>query len=1297
MEFRQTGSMKTDDSPGIQINTPHIERDNCNEINNSLLQLINLAGDMIFIHDFDIESGPGRITEVNNSAVEKLGYSREEILKMTVRDLISDNDLDNFDKISQELALEKRLLFEAKLLTKDGKTIPIEVHSRLFTHGDTQKAIAIVRDITERAMVEFERETTSRLLHLLNQPIDFRDIVKLLITSLQHWSGCEAVGIRLREGEDYPCYETVGFPEDFVRAESSLCCFDSYGQIVRNEKDQSVLECTCGNIISGRFDPALPYFTEWGSFWTNDLSEYIASIAAKSDQTCARGLCNKTGYKSMALIPLRAADETYGLLQFNDFEPGKFTLGKISLLERLANNLAFGLGQRRIAEELRKSEKRFRRYYTSDPLLTVTFEYTTDGFRLVGYNQKVYEATKGRISELISKRAEHIFTDNEELTKAIHDCYQSRKSIKQRINFESKLSSQKGDYEVTLVYIPPNSVILRGEDISEQIKARKDLEESEARYRQLVEDVNDLVYSIDKEGNLTFLNSAIKTKYGYDPEEVIGHNYREFIYPDDIPATEKHVSDALSGDVYVLDYRIVAKDGTLHWVSSSPRPIIVYGEFDGLNGILTDISDRKVFEEKIRTRLESLTDPGKLPTDINFGELLDVSLLQNLFDRLSVALGLATAIIDTDENVITASKWQDICTRFHRSHPETCKRCKESDAYVKSNVKKTGYAEYRCANGLWDFAIPIKIGERHIASFFFGQLFLAEDLPDMNYFKEQARQFGFDEEEYLNALKKVPIFSRRRLEDIMNFCRGLVTLLVSLGSKNIGQAQAIAQRDKAEKELRANEEKYRTYVNNSPAAIIILDDAGKIVDVNDAACRLFQYSREEVLGPSNNDFHIESDYKLNDTDFQFLKNTNKLSTEKWLRRKDGSKILCAVDGTALNDNRFLIFCLDKTEKKALQEQLQQSLRMETVGQLAGGVAHDFNNMLSPILGYADLMLGDPQLDDEYSEQVQEIRTAAERSRDLIQQLLAFGRKQILSLKTIDLGDVIRGLEKLLSRTTREDINLSLQMAGQPCPIMADRNQLEQVLINLVINARDAMPDGGKITISLADRLLNEDDLPSFPDLQPGRFVEMVISDTGHGMDDETIQHIFEPFYTTKGVNGTGLGLSTVYGIVKQHNGGIKVISNLNKGTTFTLLFPYTSSIVEVEENRSTVADYPIGEKSVMVVEDNGMVRRMVCRILERQGYNVIPASDGIEALAIFKECREKPDLFIVDVIMPNISGQEFSEKIYAAYPEARILFMSGYTDDVIGRHGVLDSGIKFIQKPFTQRDLVLKIGEIFGN
>jgi len=506
----------------------------------------------------------------------------------------------------------------------------------------------------------------------------------------------------------------------------------------------------------------------------------------------------------------------------------------------------------------------------------------------------------------------------------------------------------------------------------------------------------------------------------------------------------------------------------------------------------------------------------------------------------------------------------------------------------------------------------------------------------------------------------------------------------------------------AQENLRHSELNFRSLVTNAPYGVCRCDAAGKILDVNPAFIELLGHtSADELVGQHIFGLYAENDSWFDLADFLRSSAPFKGLTAEW-KRQDGSTTVVRVSGRSVSNGReggvvFELFAEDVTERRVLEQQLRQSQKMEAVGRLAGGIAHDFNNLLMVISGYSEFLLG--RLGDEprLRGPAQEIASAAERASSLTRQLLAFSRKQMLAPRVVNLNDVATENLKMLTRMIGEDIDLVMVPATDLWPVRADAGQIEQVIMNLAVNARDAMPSGGKLTIETSNVALDEEYARFHAPLRPGDYVMVAISDTGAGMDAETQSHIFEPFFTTKGTKGTGLGLSTVYGIIKQSGGYIWVYSEVGKGTTFKIYLPRVASTGETAVQVATPVEQQRvepGTETILLVEDEANLRYLARQYLEKQGYKVIEAADGAVAMQIAVAHDKTIHLLLTDVIMPGMNGRELAQRISEIRPNVKILYMSGYTENVIGHNGMLDAGVRLLQKPFNLRDLRSKVREV---
>jgi PAS domain S-box-containing protein len=507
----------------------------------------------------------------------------------------------------------------------------------------------------------------------------------------------------------------------------------------------------------------------------------------------------------------------------------------------------------------------------------------------------------------------------------------------------------------------------------------------------------------------------------------------------------------------------------------------------------------------------------------------------------------------------------------------------------------------------------------------------------------------------------------------------------------------------AQEGLRRSELNFRSLVTNAPYGICRCNAAGQLLDVNPALLAILRYSSaQELVGKHLGDLYADTHHWFELADHLHSAAPFNGLIAEW-KRKDGINTALRVSGRAVCDGdkktAFELFIEDVTERRALEQQLRQSQKMEAVGRLAGGIAHDFNNLLMVISGYSEFLLDRLGPDPALRGPAQEIASASQRASSLTRQLLAFSRKQMLAPKILDLNGVVTENLKMLTRVIGEDIDLVMVPASSLGAVRADAGQIDQVIMNLAVNARDAMPSGGKLTIETSNVSLDEEYARFHAPLQAGEYVMLSISDTGLGMDSETQSHIFEPFFTTKGPKGTGLGLSTVYGIVKQSGGYIWVYSEPGKGSTFKIYLPRVAE--RVEPAQVVVPEEPAftapGTETILLAEDEANLRYLARQFLEKQGYRVIEAADGAIAMQIAVAHEGIIHLLLTDVIMPGMNGRELAQRISEIRPNTKVLYMSGYTENVIGHNGTLDADVRLLQKPFTLRDLKSKVREVLDS
>jgi PAS domain S-box-containing protein len=510
----------------------------------------------------------------------------------------------------------------------------------------------------------------------------------------------------------------------------------------------------------------------------------------------------------------------------------------------------------------------------------------------------------------------------------------------------------------------------------------------------------------------------------------------------------------------------------------------------------------------------------------------------------------------------------------------------------------------------------------------------------------------------------------------------------------------VTERKRAEARLRESEEKYRSIFENALEGIFQRTPEGRLLAVNPALARMHGYASPEemmtdVVDTSRKRLFVDREagrrYRTLLEEHGFVR-----SFEAEQYRKDGSKFWLSFNSRVVKDadGHALYYegiVEDITERKKLEDQLRQAQKMEAIGTLAGGVAHDFNNILTVISGFASLIQMNTKTDDPSRPFVDQVLASSEKAANLVQSLLAFGRKQRMQFQPHDLNDLVRTTGKLLRRLLPEDIELTLTLTDQKAVAVADVTQIDQVLMNLTTNARDAMPKGGSFTIET--NIVSDASIETEEDVRPGQYVMLSASDTGVGMDETTARRIFDPFFTTKEVGkGTGLGLSSVYGIVKQHQGHITVTSSPNRGATFSVYLP----LARMDEHDAVPSRDEIvrGGETILIAEDDSDVRKLTAQILQSYGYKTMQAADGEEAIGMFNANRDRVDLIILDVVMPRKNGKEVFDEIRGTRPDVKVLFVSGYTGDVMIDKGVESETVDFIPKPVSVNKLLRKVREV---
>ena len=536
--------------------------------------------------------------------------------------------------------------------------------------------------------------------------------------------------------------------------------------------------------------------------------------------------------------------------------------------------------------------------------------------------------------------------------------------------------------------------------------------------------------------------------------------------------------------------------------------------------------------------------------------------------------------------------------------------------------------------------------------------------------------------------------------------KGNLGRLLPAITRELREAQSRRERRETERALREAEEVFRALSSSSPLGIFTTDTQGNVTYANPNYRAIFGLTLMEAGGAGwVGALHPEDRERVSQAWNAFVQGGGRDKYVIECRVQPRAGKIAWIQGNAFamraDDGQptgYVGTVEDITERKELEQQLRQAQKVEAVGRLAGGIAHDFNNILTAVLGYSDLILRSARPDDPVRHNVDEIRKAAERAAALTGQLLAFSRKQVMETKVFDFRQVVSGLEKMLQRLIGENVQLITELGDQRANVKADPGQIEQVIMNLIVNGRDAMPQGGKITIQLMTATLDEEYTHQQQDISPGEYVLLMVTDSGTGMTDEVKAHVFEPFFTTKPLGqGTGLGLATCYGIIKQSGGLIVVQSELGRGTTFKIYLPRVAATTDEPPKPKEFGSLPTGNEIVLLVEDEVAVRGLANLVLRDLGYQILMASNGEEALQLVAAHPQEIDLLLTDLVMPQMGGRELAERVCALEPRIKVLYTSGYTGDATVQEGLLNQTRAFLQKPYGPAALAGKIREVLDS
>jgi PAS domain S-box-containing protein len=806
---------------------------------------------------------------------------------------------------------------------------------------------------------------------------------------------------------------------------------------------------------------------------------------------------------------------------------------------------------------------------------------------------------------------------------------------------------------------PPN-----GAQAKQTTSKRENPELPRAYFEQLVECAPEAISILNTEHRVTGINSEFTRLFGYSVEEAMGRRLDSLIMPPDRAAETRWLQEMLEqGQKVVLETKRQRKDGTLVDVFVSSAPVVIGGKPAGIFAVYRDISDEKR-AQALSSALLRIAEKASSAEDLQ----QFYAAIHTIVAELMYARNFYIALYDPNTQLLTFPYFVD-----------------EQDPRPAPKKFGKGLTEYVLQTGEPLLCTP-EIFERLVK-------------------EDKAELIGAPSLDWLGVPLKAG-----------NDTIGVVVVQSYSGNVRFGEAEkniltfvsqqlaSAIDHKRNEEALRHSEARYRSLVQSAVYGIYRSGLDGKFLDMNPAVVSMLGYnSADEVLAldPNHDVFVDPTEFSTLMQNFRNGARLNNVEV-RW-KRRDGKVITVRLSGHIVSSpdepaEALEIIAEDVTEQRVLENQFRQAQKMEAVGRLAGGVAHDFNNLLTVISGYTEVLLERTDAANPLYPKILAIHQATERATSVTRQLLAFSRKQMLELKVVDVNNIVAEMERLLRPLIGENIALETRLARDLGRTRADAGQIEQVIMNLVVNSKDAMPSGGKITVQTENADLRKEELSrEHSYIHPGCYVVLSVSDNGHGMDKETQARIFEPFFTTKEKGkGTGLGLSTVYGIVKQSGGYILLDSQPGQGTTFRIYLPRIEEVAEVVGHAQIKQAQKGGSETVLLVEDEESVRQLVRETLETQGYHILEAENGEEALRI-ANTHSDIDMLITDVVMPGMGGRELSARLCASHPHTKLLYLSGYTEDAIVHEGVLEPGTAFLQKPFTLQTLSRKVREVLGS
>lgn len=1020
----------------------------------------------------------GRILELNLAGAALLGLDRSAAVRKRFGQFVTAEDRATFaDFCRRVLLADTKQTCEVKILkNSEAGNYLIEGIAANDPDGNNTLCRAAVIDISQRKRDEEEREIAAEFLRLVNESRGTDDLIRAAARYFQQHSGCEAVGIRLKDGDDYPYCEVRGFPEEFIRLEDSLCVRDAAGRPIRDSAGYPICECMCGNVICGRFDPSKPFFTARGSFWTNCTTELLASTTDADRQARTRNRCNGEGYESVALIALSVGDNRLGLLQLNDRRKGRFTANRIALWERLAGYLAVAVAKSRAEETLRESRR-------ENQFLANVLEQASQPFavgypdgRLGQFNKAFEQLTGYSAEELRQVDWAAVLTPPEWLPlerAKLEELHRTR----QPARYEKEYIRKDGNR------VPIELLVHLAEDDDGQpfyytfltdLTERKRAEEEIRSIAEFPQENPNPVLRIAGDGAVSYANRPalrLLDAMGWQTGEPL---------PEEMLRSVRRVLE--EGETREFDLLCHAGRTYSFAVARSSR-------LGQVNLYARDITERKraeaalrESEHRVRRKLQSVLSPEGDLGELDLADLIDVPALQSLMDDFSVVAGIPMAIIDVKGRVLVGVGWQDICTKFHRVHPVTCRHCLESDTQLSAGLAAGECRLYKCKNNLWDMATPIFVGGRHVGNIFTGQFFFQDETVDREFFRAQAQEYGFDEEQYLAALDRVPRLSRQTVDHGMAFFRKLADTLSQLGYSNVKLARLLAERDRLTTSLRESRSKLDAALASMTDAVFISDAEGQFIDFNDAFATFHRFSSKDECSKVFAEYPDILDVFLPEGTLapldmwavpRALRGETATNIEYTLRRKDtgetwvGSYSFGPIRGSDGLIVGSVVVGRDITEKKRAEQRIRGSLAEKEV--LLKEIHHRVKNNMQVISSLVALQA--ERLPDAAMREVLHDVTHRVRSMALVHEKLY----QSDDMAKVEFAEYARSLLNYLWRahgTTASGVRLALDLepmslsvnAAVPCGLIL--NELVSNALKHAFRDREASGRGGEVAVSL---------------------------------------------------------------------------------------------------------------------------------------------------------------------------------------------------------------------------------------